>query len=377
MARSLQSSIKPGNTQRGSELGKHRFHRLPYFSGLIFGLAVLLSCAWLAFARPWTSQAGVPNDLVSIQDKESPAADKPARDQFAADRDDAVFDSARAMGYLKEICNIGPRISGSEGMKKQQDLLKKHFEAQGGKVELQTFTARQKSQPRPVEMANIIVSWHPDRQRRVIICSHYDTRPIADQEPDRLKWHDPFLSANDGGSGVALLMELAHQMKDFKTEVGVDFVLFDGEEYIFDPGPDHDKYFFGSEYFADAHAKSRSKRTAGGRKLEYVGAVLLDMIAGKKPRFPIEPNSWERAPALVEQLWTIARAQGCELFVVQEGTRVMDDHLALNQKGIPAVDIIDFDYEHWHRLSDVPDNCSGDSMYQVARVLTAWLKQIK
>ena len=76
-----------------------------------------------------------------------------------------------------------------------------------------------------------------------MLCSHYDTRPIADQEPDRRKWHEPFLSANDGGSGVALLMELAHQMKDIKTQVGVDFVFFDGEEFIFDR--DRDAYFLG------------------------------------------------------------------------------------------------------------------------------------
>lgn len=344
--------------------------RPSYFGGMIFGLAVLVSCGWLFIFRPWTGQAEPP--------AEPPVVDeKPAREQFAADRDDVVFDATRAMTYLKDICKIGPRISGSDGMKKQQELLKKHFEALGGKVEMQSFTAQQKSQPRPVDMANLIVSWHPDRNRRVILCSHYDTRPIADQEHDRLKWHEPFLSANDGGSGVALLMELAHQMKDLKTDVGVDFVLFDGEEYIFDPEPDHDKYFFGSEYFAQNYAKERSKRGSGGRRLVYLGAVLMDMIAGKKPSFPIEQNSWELAPALVEQLWRIAASQGCESFKVQEGPKVLDDHLALNKKDISTVDIIDFDYPHWHRLSDVPENCSGDSMYQVARVLTAWLKQIK
>ncbi len=86
-------------------------------------------------------------------------------------------------------------------------------------------------------MTNLIVSFFPDRERRVILCSHYDTRPIADQEPDPRKWREPFLSANDGGSGVAFLMELGNQMKDLPTKVGVDFVFFDGEEYIFDPAP--------------------------------------------------------------------------------------------------------------------------------------------
>jgi hypothetical protein len=349
-----------------------------YFGGLIFGLAVVVACGWLFISKPWTGQAEPPPNSIPVQEPAKDSEKKPARDQFAADRDDAVFDSARAMNYLKDICKIGPRISGSDGMKKQQDLLRKHFEKLGGKVEMQTFTAHKKSQPRPVDMANMIVSWFPDRKRRVILCSHYDTRPIADQEPDRRKWYDPFLSANDGGSGVALLMELAHQMKDLKTQVGVDFVFFDGEEYIFDPEPKHDKYFFGSEYFADSYAKARSKRGPAKDRREYVAAVLFDMIAGKNARFPIEPNSWDYAPALVEQLWRIAAAQGCEAFKVEQGsTKVLDDHMALNEKRIPAVDIIDFSYEHWHRLTDLPENCSGDSMYQVARVLTAWLKQVK
>src|SRR5207302_3601787 len=137
----------------------------------------------------------------------------------------------------------------------------------------------------------------PENKRRVILCSHYDTRPIADQEPDERKWHDTFLSANDGGSGVALLMECAHQMKDLKTNVGVDFVLFDGEEYIFEPG--RDKCFFGSEHFGQTYTRERPKH-------RYVAAVLLDMIAGKNPHIPAEKNSYFHAQTLVEDLWKIA-----------------------------------------------------------------------
>jgi len=288
---------------------------------------------------------------------------------FAADRDGG-FDAGRALGYLKEICKIGPRISGTEGMKRQQELLAKHFEAQGGKVEFQRFSAQQKSKNQPTPMANLIVSWHPDRRRRVILSSHYDTRPIADQEKDRNKWHEEFVSANDGGSGVALLMELAHHMKDLQTEVGVDFVLFDGEEYIFNPALDGDLYFFGSEHFAKLYRQGRSKN-------RYVAAVLLDMIGGKTARFPIEQNSWFEAGALVQELWKIAAEKKCTAFVDEAGQGVRDDHLALNRAGIPAVDIIDFTYPHWHRLSDLPENCSAESLSQVARVLVAWLQRVK
>jgi Zn-dependent M28 family amino/carboxypeptidase len=253
-------------------------------------------------------------------------------------------------------------------MRQQQELVKKHFDQLGAKVEFQRFTARQKSQAKPVEMANLIISWHPERERRVILCSHYDTRPIADEEPNRRNWTEPFVSANDGGSGVALLMELAHHVKDLKTTVGVDFVLFDGEEYIFDKS--RDVYFFGSEHFARTYRKERPKH-------RYVAAVLLDMIAGKNARFPAEWNSLSKAGALVQEIWSLAAELKCQAFQNRAGTAVLDDHLALNDAGIPAVDIIDFDYPHWHRLSDVPANCSKESLSEVARVLSVWLQRAK
>src|SRR5947209_5438854 len=297
----------------------------------------------------------------------APAGDGP-REKFAADRPAPVpFDAKRALGYLEAVCKIGPRISGSDGMKKQQELLEKHFSKLGGKVEWQKFTARQRSQRGPVTMANLIVRWHPERQRRIILCSHYDTRPLADQEPDERKWREPFVSANDGGSGVALLMELAHHMKDLPTAVGVDFVFFDGEEFIHQK---NDDYFFGSLHFAGDYRRKKPKFT-------YTAAVLLDMIGGKDAKFPIETNSWWMAAPLVMELWETAAEQKCTAFQKREGPQVEDDHLALNRAGIPAVDIIDFSYRHWHRLADVPKNCSGEGLEQVARVLSVWLQRVK
>jgi hypothetical protein len=290
------------------------------------------------------------------------------RDEFAGDRPVPVaFDAERAMGYLKVLCKIGPRISGSTGMKKQQDYLEKHFTGLGGKVEWQRFSARQRSQRAEVPMANLIVRWHPERKRRVILCSHYDTRPLADQEPDPRKRRQPFVSANDGGSGVALLMELAHHLKDLKTGVGIDLVFFDGEEMIYEP---KDEYFFGSKHFAAEYRRQRPKHV-------WAAAVLLDMIGGKNARFPVEAHSWFQAAPLVLELWNTAAELKCAAFERREGPSVEDDHLALNRAGIPAVDIIDFSYRHWHRLSDLPENCSGESLAQVARVLSVWLQRAK
>jgi Zn-dependent M28 family amino/carboxypeptidase len=251
-------------------------------------------------------------------------------------------------------------------------LLAKHFKAHGGgKITWQRFTARQRSKPRPVAMANLVVSWHPERTRRVILCSHYDTRPIADQEPNPRNWRKPFISANDGGSGVAILMELAHHMKDLKSEVGIDFVCFDGEEYIWEPKGDD--YFFGSKHFAREYAKVR-------RKVTYVGAILLDMVAGKGARFPVEQNSWTRAARLVREVWGIADELKCPAFVKGFSRwPVDDDHIPLNRVGIPAIDIIpNLDaYPHWHRLSDLPKNCDPAPMEQVAKVVSVWLQRAK
>jgi hypothetical protein len=309
---------------------------------------------------------------VAQQPSEEPGQPKRPRDQFAADRalpDPLPFDSQRAMGYLKQLCDIGPRLSGSAGMKKQQELLQKHFENLGGQVAFQRFTARQRSRPNdPVEMANLVVVWRPEAKNRVIFCGHYDTRPIADQEPRRSDWDRPFVSANDGTSTVAWLMELAHAMKDAPLNVGVDFVIFDGEEYVFDPSPGGDRYFFGSEHFADEY-----RRTPPAHR--YQAAVLLDLFAGKNAKFPRDRKSNFHAGFVVDSIWATAAKLGVPAFDNELAPgEILDDHVALIRVGIPAVDVIDFSYPHWHRLSDRPENCSPETMAQVARVLTVWVQ---
>lgn len=285
-----------------------------------------------------------------------------------------AFDKQRAKKYLQELCDLGPRISGTEGMKKQQKMLENHFRNLGATVQRQEFQVRQWSRKEQTLMVNLIVSWHPQRQRRILIASHYDTRPMADQEPNRAHWTKPFLSANDGTSGVAFLMELGHHIKDLKTEFGIDFVFFDGEEYVFETSPfgGGDKYFFGSEHFAAEYVKSRARRT-----YRYDAGVLLDLFAGHGAQLKIELYSWDAARPLVEQIWGVAKTLGAKSFVFQKGYEVLDDHLALIRAGIPTVDIIDFEYPHWHRLSDTPDKVSTEQMREVSDVLTVWLQKIR
>lgn len=296
-------------------------------------------------------------------------------DKFAENRPGGAvetplpFYSKKAMEHIKTICNLGPRISGSEAMKKQQDLLSTHFQECGAKVVRQEFRAGARSKKGDVPMTNLIASFQPELTKRIILCAHYDTRPFADQETDpRLKTKS-FAGANDGAAGAAFLMEFATHLKDLKTPCGVDLVLFDGEEYVFERG---DPYFHGSKYFATSW-KNKANRPA------YLGAVLVDMIAGRDPRFPVEQNSWWNASQLVTEIYTIALQQKCHFFRGDKysSTPVEDDHIALNQVGIPAIDIIDFDYPHWHRVTDTPENCSPEGLEQVAKVLGIWVQRAK
>src|SRR6185312_5830673 len=305
--------------------------------------------------------------------------DLPKKTEFAEDAvpkvaADFKFDQERALKYLKTLCDIGPRISGSEGMKKQQELLEKHFKGLGATVTRQEFKARQASRRTETPMTNLIVSWHPEKERRILFCAHYDTRPIADQEGNPNNWRKPFVSANDGTAGAAMMMELGHHIKGLKGELGLDFVLFDGEEYIFESTQTAgwDRYFFGSEHFADDYSKTR--RT---RKHRYEAGALMDLCHAKGTVLKVEENSYRSSPKVVEQIWSVANALGAKSFKYAPGPDVLDDHIALNRAGIPTADLIDFSYPHWHRLTDTPDKISDGQMAEVAQVLATWWMQVK
>lgn len=322
-------------------------------------------CRLLAWLWIGPVLLGCSNSATVAQDTKK---DRFAQDQVIEMPNPIAFDGERAMSYLRKLCDIGPRISGSDGMLRQQEILKEHFEKFGGTVSFQRFEVRQHSRPRPTRMANLIVTWFPERERRILLCGHYDTRPLADQEPDRRNWTKPFLSANDGTSTVAWMMEWAHHVKSMDLKVGLDFVLFDGEEYIFEPG--RDEYFLGSKHFAAEYRRRPPPH-------RYIAGVLLDLFAGKNAVFPVEGNSLFHAGRLAEEIWRLAAQLEVKAFKWVQGPTVDDDHLALNAVGIPTIDIIDFDYPHWHKLTDLPENCSPDSMAAVSRVLSVWLQQIK
>ena len=276
-------------------------------------------------------------------------------------------DAARAFGYLEQVCAIGPRISGTDGMAQQQELLAKHFTALGGVVSFQEWDTPHPVTGQPVRLKNMIVTWHPESKERVLLCCHYDTRPQPDEEPLPRNRESPFIGANDGGSGVALLMELGHFMPGLTVRQGVDFVFFDAEELIYQkPG----KLFLGSEYFA------RQYRDAPP-PYRYRCGVLLDMVADKDLKIWQEVNSTRMAGFVTNSVWASAKATGVREFIAKPNYEISDDHIALNQiAAIPTCDVIDFDYPHWHRRNDVPEACSGKSLAKVATVMRHWLQHV-
>jgi hypothetical protein len=281
----------------------------------------------------------------------------------------APIDGERAYGYLKTICALGPRLAGTVANTKQRNLVARHFKAQGAAVREQPFNARHPLTGKTVRMVNLIGSWHPERTERVVIAAHYDTRPYPDQEQDPRLRNAPFLGANDCASGVALLMEMANHMKNSPTPWGVDFVLLDGEELVYDRTGE---YFLGSKAFAKAYSKGKRKS-----KSRYVAGIVLDMVGGKNLELKREPYSEKLAPKLLDDVWEVAAQLDARSFREDFGREVLDDHLPLNDAGIPTIDIIDFEYPHWHTAGDVPENCSPASLAEVGRVVTAWLAKPK
>jgi glutaminyl-peptide cyclotransferase len=284
----------------------------------------------------------------------------------------AAYDSERAFGYLQQLCDLGPRPSGSAAMARQQQMLQKFFSDRGASITLQTFDIRHPEDGSDVALANLIASWHPDRSKRYLLCAHYDTRPFPDQ--DRLNRRGTFIGANDGASGTAALMELANQMNDLPQDVGVDIVLFDGEEFVWQQG--RDDYFLGSTFFA-------RKYVASPPSIPYQAGILLDMIGDRELTIYYEQNSLRYAREVAKGIWRTADKLGVRAFVSRARHTIDDDHIPLNKiAGIPTVDLIDFDYprvgmgapSYWHTEQDIPENCSGDSLAAVVWVVHQWLK---
>lgn len=290
---------------------------------------------------------------------------------------DIPFNGTEAYEYLKQLCAIGPRPSGSAGMVAQQQLLAEHFRKCGGDVRMQEFKARNPLDGGSVPMANMIIAWHPERKERILLAAHYDTRPFPDEDKRNPK--GTFIGANDGASGVAILMELGKSMPAFDSRFGVDFVMLDGEEFVYNRttrglfGTKGDPMFLGAEWFAREYAGNPPP-------YKYRWGVLLDMVGGTELRIGEEQNSWQWSDTrpLVKQIWGVADKLGVNEFIPHSTENIQDDHLRLHEIGkIPTCDVISFlSYvKYWHTEQDTPAHCSALSLAKVGWVMQEWLKQ--
>ena len=167
------------------------------------------------------------------------------------------FDGKEAFGYLMEQCEIGPRNPGSEGHRECKKYLLDKLGRYTNLVKTQEFVYQDTSQDTRLELTNIIASFYPEKTQRVLLCAHWDTRPFADRDPDSSLREKPILGANDGASGVAVLLEIAGIISQKRPKWGVDIILFDGEDY--GPEGELDKFCLGSKYFAKNKGEYRPK----------------------------------------------------------------------------------------------------------------------
>lgn len=283
---------------------------------------------------------------------------------WAADRDlpDAVkaVDGDRAFGYLLKQTDLGPRMPGSTGHAQALKMLHELLASLTDTVELMHFQTYDTHGNRLPPMTNIIARLHPEREKRYLFSAHWDTRPRADYDPDPSRRDEPILGANDGASGVAVLLELATVLREYPApdDVGIDIVLFDGEDW----GEEGviDDYMLGSREYARVRWRDRPEF-----------GINVDMVGDADLRIPIERFSWEAAPEVVNMVWDTAARLGEKAFVNTVGQAIYDDHVPLIEIGWPVINIIDFDYPYWHTHGDVPSRCSPESLASVTRVLVA------
>ncbi len=301
-------------------------------------------------------------------DQPKPAfADRPAQHPSLSMMTDSIprFDGKEAFAFLTRQTSFGPRNPGSPGHSNCQEYLSSTLQNLAGKVRLQDFTFPGYGGER-LALTNVIASFRPELTARILLCAHWDTRPRAEHDPDKSRRDQPILGANDGASGVAVLLEIATLFKKTPPPIGVDIVLFDGEDY--GKEGDLDKYLLGSRYFASNLEKGYLPRFG----------ILLDMVGDTFLEIPREQNSMRFAPDVMNLVWNTARDLGVTQFVDATGDEIMDDHLPLNQAGIKTIDLIDFDYpdqtnRYWHTTQDTPDHCSPESLQAVGTVLTTVL----
>ena len=263
-----------------------------------------------------------------------------------------AFNADSAYHYVSAQVAFGPRVTGSEAHKACGDWLAAQLRSLGAEVTEQTAELRAYNGDK-LSARNIIGSYNTTTNKRIILCAHWDSRPWADNDPDIRNHFTPIDGANDGASGVGVLIEIARQLGRQQPAMGIDIIFFDAEDYgqhSDEAGSADNSWCLGSQYWA-RHP----------HKADYIAryGILLDMVGAPGARFYQERLSRRYAGSIVDKAWQAAHALGYgAYFPLTAGSYVTDDHLPLNEKArIPTIDIIPYDEEygfgeHWHTVND-------------------------
>jgi glutaminyl-peptide cyclotransferase len=267
-----------------------------------------------------------------------------------------TFNQDNAYTLLKDVCAVGPRNHGSEGKLKAEKWIQDKLREAGAEVSVHELTYQAKGFESSETLRNIVGRIRPSEQRRVMVGTHYDTRAWADRDPHSELRSTPIIGANDGASGVAVMLEMARAWKDDPPPVGVDLIFFDGEE------------FGRKSIVADNMIGSRAwVRDHPGYKPEW--GVVIDMVGDSSLRIPKEKASAARACKAVRKIWEAAGRVGSSAFADGFSPHIYDDNSAFIDRGIPVAVLIDFEYRWFHTTEDLPDKCSAESLGQVGRAV--------
>lgn len=266
------------------------------------------------------------------------------------------FDGAQAFSMLEAQCAFGVRPPGSAAHEKCKAYILQQLTPFADKVSTQTFNYHDSDRKVTLHLTNIIGVINPSAKKKICLYTHWDTRPTADQDLDHK--NQPILGADDGASGTATLLELARVFHAKRPDVGVVLLFVDGEDW----GPGENRMYLGSIFFA---------QNPGLYKPSY--AILLDMIGQKNLVVKREIYSQQVHPELNDKVWSAAQALGYSQVFPPDPNALQgpigDDHQPFNVAGIPAIDLIDFDYPYWHTLQDTPDKCSPESLKAIGDVM--------
>ena len=295
-----------------------------------------------------------------------------------------TFNADSAYEFCAVQCAFGPRTMNSEAHEQCAQWIQQKFEQYGYQVTLQK--ADLKGYDGTVLKSTNIIATAPVRSvatqsqpaPRIFICAHWDSRPWADNDPDEANWRKPVMAANDGASGVAVMLELARMLQqNDSVRLAVDFICFDAEDWgvpQWEEDINSDSWALGAQYWA-ASDEAKFKT--------YQYAILLDMVGGQGARFYREYYSMRYARNIVERVWQAANTAGYgSIFPYKDGGGVTDDHVPVNEKaGIPCIDIINHypDCEQssfgptWHTVSDDMQHIDRNTLQAVGQTLVQFI----